>query len=138
MKLLLKTEELGQFLGCGIALYTIDALWWWYLLLLLGPDIGMLGYAFGPRIGAITYNLLHHKGIAWAFIAVGSVLGQTMYLSLPAILDQHIWLPIGSVLLGHASMDRMFGYGLKFGDNFHHTHLGWIGSMKRNRTNEAS
>ena len=27
-------------------------------------------------------------------------------------------------------MDRIFGYGLKFGDNFHHTHLGWIGKGK--------
>ena len=31
------------------------------------------------------------------------------------------------ILYGHASMDRIFGYGLKFNDSFHHTHLGWIG-----------
>jgi|GEM_PF-4046304 len=27
-------------------------------------------------------------------------------------------------------MDRIFGYGLKFGDNFRHTHLGGIGKLK--------
>ena len=30
----------------------------------------------------------------------------------------------GIILFGHASMDRIFGYGLKFSDNFKHTHLG--------------
>ena len=39
-------------------------------------------------------------------------------------------LLLGIILFGHASMDRVFGYGLKFGDNFHHTHLGWIGKLK--------
>lgn len=137
MKTLLRTEELGQFLGCALALYLADVSWWWYLLLVIGPDIGMLGYLAGPRTGAFTYNLLHHKGIAWLSIALALVLGHTLYLSLPAILDQHIWMPIGLVLLGHASMDRMLGYGLKFGDNFHHTHLGWIGRMKAGRANEG-
>ena len=38
------------------------------------------------------------------------------------------WLLLaGIVLFGHASMDRLFGYGLKFSDSFHHTHLGKIG-----------
>ncbi|SMO78520.1 DUF4260 family protein [Gracilimonas mengyeensis] len=34
---------------------------------------------------------------------------------------------IGVVFLGHAAFDRVFGYGLKFPDDFRHTHLGWIG-----------
>ena len=33
----------------------------------------------------------------------------------------------GIILYGHASMDRIFGYGLKFAENFQHTHMGWIG-----------
>ncbi len=36
----------------------------------------------------------------------------------------------GLILYGHASLDRIFGYGLKFGNSFQHTHLGWIGKMK--------
>jgi len=31
------------------------------------------------------------------------------------------------VLFGHSSMDRIFGYGLKFEDEFKNTHLGRIG-----------
>jgi len=31
------------------------------------------------------------------------------------------------VLYGHSSFDRLCGYGLKYVDDFKHTHLGWIG-----------
>jgi hypothetical protein len=38
------------------------------------------------------------------------------------------WLQlVGLILLGHSSLDRVFGYGLKYADSFRHTHLGWIG-----------
>ncbi|HEY0978553.1 MAG TPA: DUF4260 domain-containing protein [Flavobacteriales bacterium] len=130
MKNLLKLEELAQFLLCLAALMFLSVPGWVYPLLLLGPDIGMLGYLVGPRVGAFTYNLFHHKGLALLIILAGSVV----------MMDGNIWsetfredirlIVIGLILYGHASMDRMFGYGLKFGDSFQHTHLGWIGKNK--------
>jgi hypothetical protein len=33
----------------------------------------------------------------------------------------------GTILLGHSSFDRVFGYGLKHEDAFQNTHLGMIG-----------
>lgn len=33
----------------------------------------------------------------------------------------------GVILFAHASMDRIFGYGLKYADDFKHTHLQEIG-----------
>jgi hypothetical protein len=33
----------------------------------------------------------------------------------------------GVILLGHSSLDRVLGYGLKHSDSFQHTHLGVIG-----------
>ena len=42
----------------------IDAPWWTFVLLLIGPDIGMLGYMVSARMGALTYNILHHKALA--------------------------------------------------------------------------
>ncbi|WP_222867763.1 DUF4260 family protein [Sphingobacterium phlebotomi] len=36
----------------------------------------------------------------------------------------------GIILFGHSAMDRIFGYGLKYGDDFKHTNLGWIGRKK--------
>lgn len=130
MKNLLRLEELAQFLVCVGLLIEHDAPWWLYLLLVLGPDIGMLGYLVGPRVGAISYNVLHHKGIALVVVGFAAWLSTLHYLSLPALLDHTSWLIAGIVLYGHASMDRIFGYGLKFGDDFHHTHLGWIGKRK--------
>ena len=75
----------------------------------------MLGYLAGPRVGAWTYNLFHHRGLA-ALILMGGWLWEDPYLTLAGI-----------ILFGHTSMDRMFGYGLKFEDAFEHTHLGFIG-----------
>ncbi|HMQ76495.1 MAG TPA: DUF4260 domain-containing protein [Flavobacteriales bacterium] len=130
MKNLLRLEELAQFLLCLGLLIASDVAWWVYLLLLLGPDIGMLGYLVGPRVGAISYNVLHHKAVAvlmLVFAVPGMVEVLTLWRVEMGVLRATPPLLAGFILYGHASMDRIFGYGLKFGDNFHHTHLGWIG-----------
>ena len=92
----------------------LDYAWWVYLVLILTPDIGMIGYAFNTRIGAFTYNLFHHKGIALLVGFVGVWWGISM-LQLAGI-----------ILFGHASMDRMMGYGMKYPDSFKNTHLGQL------------
>ena len=115
MKNLLRLEEL---LMLVLAVYLNTLLpyqWWWYWVLFLAPDIGMLGYIVSSDLGAITYNLFHHKGIAIGFYLAGVLTSNTILLF------------IGLLLFGHSSFDRVFGYGLKYADNFHHTHLGWIG-----------
>lgn len=114
MKNILKIEELAMF-GLSIYLFNqTDFAWWWYLALILTPDIGMIGYMVNTKIGALTYNLFHHKGIALIVLIAG------WYLS-------NEWLELsGIILFGHASMDRIFGYGLKYNDHFKHTHLGWM------------
>lgn len=118
MKALLKLEEAAMF-GISIyALYFLQADWWYYLLLLLGPDISMLGYTAGNKIGAATYNFFHHKAVAIILLVAGLLLNETL-------------LEIAGILLfGHASMDRMFGYGLKLKEGFKYTHLGMIGDRK--------
>ncbi len=115
MKYILKIEELVLFLACAYGLYVFDFPWWTYLLLFIGPDISMLGYLAGPSVGAFFYNLFHHKAVALALIAVGWQLNsENLVLA-------------GIIIFGHSSMDRMFGYGLKYNDSFKHTHLGVIG-----------
>jgi uncharacterized membrane protein SpoIIM required for sporulation len=115
MKNILKLEELAMFSLSIWALYFLNAEWWYYLLLLLGPDISLIGYAGGNKMGAIIYNLFHHKGVAVILFVTG--------LLLP---DKVIEIT-GIILFGHSSMDRMFGYGLKLKEGFKHTHLGLIG-----------
>lgn len=115
MKTLLKLEEAAE-LGLSLWLFsTLDIAWWVYLLFLLTPDIGMLGYLVNPKAGSLLYNLFHHKGVAIVLLIAG-------------LASNLSWLAFaGTLLLGHAALDRVLGYGLKYSDNFGHTHLGWVG-----------
>jgi hypothetical protein len=115
MKTLLKLEEAAQFLACLLLLVMNGVPWWAYLLLVLGPDIGMLGYLVNTRVGAVTYNLFHHKGIA-LLVAAAALGSDFMTLALATADISQVLLLTAIILYGHASMDRMFGYGLKFGD----------------------
>lgn len=123
MKTQLQLEELAL-LALGIAgLYfqSIHISWWLWPVLFLSPDISMLGYLVNTRLGAITYNLFHHKGVAIALIFAG------YFAAAPIILF------IGLLLFAHSSFDRLFGYGLKYPDSFQHTHLGMIGKKAANQ-----
>lgn len=115
MKTILKLEEMLMLIACIFALIWIKAAWWYYLALLLGPDIGIAAYAFGNKVGAVCYNLFHHKGIATVLIITG------------IFYNQQLMLMIGLIMLGHSSMDRLFGYGLKYKQGFKFTHLVIIG-----------
>jgi len=101
MKNLLKLEEGAQLLAC-IALLAMNAVpWWAYLLLALGPDIGMLGYLVGPRTGAFTYNLLHHKGMALLLAGVGLASeGLSLMMGTPAL--GQVFLIASIILYGHS------------------------------------
>lgn len=118
MKNLIKMEEVLM-LGLAVYLFTgLRFVWWWYPVLFLAPDLGMVGYISGTRLGALTYNFVHHKGLAIMLYVLGAVLSrQGMQLA-------------GVVILGHSSFDRVMDYGLKYVDDFKHTHLGWIGSSE--------
>jgi hypothetical protein len=115
MKTLLKLEELFMF-GITIFLFSkMDFAWWWYPALLFTPDLSMLGYLINTKIGAATYNFIHHKALGISVYVLGTILAsQPLQLA-------------GLILFGHSSMDRVLGYGLKYADSFQHTHLGMIG-----------
>src|SRR5215467_7847856 len=120
MKTLIKLEELAMF-TLSIFLMTrlsIHLDWWLYILLFFSPDIGAIGYLFNTKIGAITYNLFHHKAIAIGFYIAG-IVTQNEYLQF-----------VGLLLFGHSSFDRIFDYGLKYPDHFKHTHLGFLPNKK--------
>ena len=118
MKNIIKLEEMGMLALSIFFFFYLQVAWWYYLLLFLGPDISMLGYLLGNKFGAACYNIFHHKGIAVALFSVGFIYNE--------------WeLQVtGIILFGHASMDRMFGYGLKTDAGFKFTHLGSIGKSK--------
>ena len=120
MKNLLKTEQAMQLALAIFALYyqPLHFAWWQWILLFLSPDLSMIGYVVNSRVGAMTYNIAHHKAIAGIFIVVG------FQFHFPVIMF------IGVLLWAHSSFDRVMGYGLKYDDSFNHTHLGMIGRKK--------
>lgn len=115
MKKLIRLEEVALF-GLGVFLFSLLGYsWWWFWGLLLVPDLSMLGYLINAKVGAWCYNLFHHKGVAIVVLLAAWFMGSDM------------GLVVGLVLFSHASLDRAFGYGLKYEQGFKFTHLGEIG-----------
>ncbi|HLA65776.1 MAG TPA: DUF4260 family protein [Candidatus Saccharimonadales bacterium] len=85
------------------------------LPLLLAPDLSMVGYLGGPRLGAVTYNAAHNLVLALGALGIGWR------------FDVGWLLLLGAVLIAHVGGDRALGYGLKLPSDFRDTHLGRIG-----------
>ena len=83
-------------------------------LTILVPDLFAAGYLGRTRLGAHLYNLAHSTLLA-ALMGLGWWQGRPLVLAL------------GLVWLAHIGADRLLGYGLKYDDNFQHTHLGQLG-----------
>ena len=118
-KALLRFEGATLF-AASIALFAVQGLQWWlYPALLLVPDIFMLGYLRNTKLGSIIYNLGHSYPIAALVTVLGFVLASPLTIG------------IGAIWFGHIGWDRMFGYGLKYGTSFKHTHLGDLEKPKK-------
>lgn len=119
MKTLLRLEELAEFLFSIYLFSLLPFPWWVYPVLFVAPDLALLGLVAGRRVGALTYNLIHHKAVAFGLFALGALLG------LPPVSLA------GTILLGHSSLDRVLGFGLMDGKTFTHTHLKLTGQGAR-------
>jgi hypothetical protein len=113
--LVLRIEAVALFLAGVFAYLQLNGDPWWLLPLLLAPDLSMLGYVGGPRLGALTYNLVHNLAIGLLALGVG-------WLAAVAPLAL-----AGTILVAHVGMDRSLGFGLKLPTDFRDTHLGRIG-----------
>lgn len=118
MKNLLKLEELAQALLALAVFARLPYAWWVLPATFLLPDLSMVGYLTGPRVGAFCYNFAHHKALAVAVGLAGWWLGQPV-LELA-----------GTVLFFHSAFDRLLGYGLKYATGFQDTHLGRVGAAQ--------
>ena len=110
-KVFLRAEGLAVF-GLSLLLYRLHAgAWLLFVILLLAPDLSMAGYLAGPRSGALVYDLAHtYVGpilLAFYGVLVHAALAESLAL---------IWS-------AHLGLDRMLGYGLKYGTGFKETHL---------------
>jgi hypothetical protein len=85
--------------------------WLHFTLLFLVPDLAMLGYLAGVRVGAITYNAVHTYVGPMALAAYSFESNRLAIFSLSLI-----WIT-------HIGLDRMLGFGLKYSTRFKDTHL---------------
>ena len=110
-RLLLHLEGAAVLLWSVIFYFNQGGVWWLWLLLLLAPDLSMVGYLAGPRVGSVVYNAAHIYVWPLTLIAVGAFTGSALAMQLALIWSAHI------------GMDRMLGYGLKYPTEFKDTHL---------------
>ena len=114
--IVLQRLEGGALLVLSLLTYwKLGGPWLLYVVLILAPDLFMLGYLGGPRLGAASYNLGHTWLLPGMFAAVGIIGGASFAVDVALI-----WL-------GHIGVDRLLGYGLKLPTGFQDTHLGRIG-----------
>ncbi|WP_276258140.1 DUF4260 domain-containing protein [Haloglomus litoreum] len=107
----LRVEGLAV-LGIALAGYfTLDGSVWLLLILALAPDLSMIGYLAGTRIGSLSYNIVHTYTLPLALGSLGFWADIRM-----ALLIALIWA-------AHIGADRLVGYGLKFESGFKDTHL---------------
>ncbi|MFC6767963.1 DUF4260 domain-containing protein [Natrinema soli] len=119
---LLRIEGLA---ALGIALgsyFTLDGPIWMLVVLALSPDLSMIGYLAGPRLGSLSYNIVHTYTLPLALGAFGFW------------ADSRLALLIALIWAGHIGADRVFGYGLKFESGFTDTHLSTQSAPLESRT----
>lgn len=110
-RLILQAEGAAVFSLALAAYAQWGGSWGLFGLLILAPDLAMIGYAFGNRIGAASYNAAHTYVLPLALLAIGVTI-ETGAVTAIAL----IWI-------AHIAFDRMLGYGLKYETGFGDTHL---------------
>ncbi len=114
LRLTLRAEQAAIGLAAASAFIWLGHGWLTFLLFILLPDLSMLGYLVGPRVGAVTYNAAHTWLTPVTLVAV-------------ALLGFPWALPAALIFAAHIGIDRAIGYGLKLPSGFKNTHLGTIG-----------
>lgn len=110
-KSILRLEGFALFAVAIGAYFMIGAPLWVLLVLALAPDLSMLGYLLGSRVGSRVYNAFHTL-VAPAIIGTAGTLLGLMPL---------VWLAL--VWAAHIGADRAVGYGLKYPTGFKDSHL---------------
>jgi hypothetical protein len=109
--LLLRLEGLAVAAAAVVLYFHEDFGWVLFVALILAPDLSFAGYAFGPKVGAIAYNMAHTE----IFPVVLGTFG--------VVTDSDAATKIALIWLAHIGVDRLLGYGLKYPTAFKDTHL---------------
>lgn len=112
--------------SAALALFaTTHQPWWLVPAVILLPDLFMVGYLGGTRVGAFVYNLGH----SYPLPAV---------MTLTGVAGHHpLTIALGLLWLAHIGMDRLARYGLKYDAGFQNTHLSSPAGGGRSRSRSS-
>jgi hypothetical protein len=113
---LLRLEGAAMLAAASVAYADLSGRWLVFASLFLLPDLSMLGYLVGRRIGAACYNAGH------------SYVGPAVLAGCGVVLGLHALVCVACIWVAHIGFDRLLGYGLKYGTSFGDTHLGRRGA----------
>lgn len=111
----LRVEGLAVLAAALLAYARLGGSWGWFAALFLLPDLSMLGYLAGARVGSIAYNAAH------------SYVGPALLAAVAVAAGAPALLPGVAIWVAHVGFDRALGYGLKYAAGFGETHLGRVG-----------
>lgn len=125
-RILLRVEGACIFGSTLWAYSRLNRSWWTFAGLLILPDLGFAAYLANTSIGAAVYNSTHTETPPILLLCSALARGNETIIGLALS-----WL-------AHIGMDRMLGYGLKYGTGFGHTHLGNLGLFNAPAGKKAS
>ena len=108
----LRAEGLSVAALSVLLYWHLGSSWWVFVGLLLTPDLAMLPYLLNPRIGSVSYNVVHSYLLPLGLATV-TITAHRLGM-----------LPILLIWTAHIGLDRFLGYGLKYSTAFRDTHLG--------------
>jgi hypothetical protein len=112
---LLRLEGLAVLVSAVVLYLHGDYALWPLVVFFLAPDLSMVGYAAGPRVGAVAYNGVHTYVVPVA-LATGCLLSG----------EAGVPVQIALIWAAHIGGDRFLGIGLKYSTGFRDTHLGRV------------
>ncbi|MDT4291705.1 DUF4260 domain-containing protein [Methylomonas sp. MO1] len=120
VRVLLRLEGFCVLVVACVAYSKFSLDWGTFAIYFLVPDIFLLGYFAGAKVGAISYNTAHSH--------IGAIASLVIGFTLPSPALQCA----GLIWCAHIVFDRALGYGLKYPEGFSFTHLGRIGRLVPN------
>jgi hypothetical protein len=114
-RILLRIEGAALAAAAVIMFHRLGGNWWLFAGLILVPDVSLLAYLGGTRLGAIAYNAFH------------ITLGPLICGALGFLLPSFDLIQVAMIWGAHVGIDRALGLGLKYNAGFGFTHLGRVG-----------
>jgi hypothetical protein len=118
LQVFLRLEGLAAAALSAVFYARTGASWWLFAALWLAPDLSILGYLGGPKLGARIYNAIH------SYVTPATLAVTALLLKSPELL------PFALIWMNHIGVDRLLGYGLKYPAGFQWTHLGRVGKRR--------